>query len=607
MEQVKVKGSKHTEVIHEFEICIERPKPSAFDELIALLKKILNYCICVVTCGCVAPHRSSNGINGEEYGTLLLDDERIAVENLLTYLETENCNDAVVSPQHLRALCILTYSDNNDLQRSAALCFAEFSEKMCGPLTTEMAVPLVQLLHSADVQVQRVASHTVSKFLVVPYVTNKEVLASIGVLTPLNRLLFSSDPEVLCNTCGCIAALATADCSQQQLYMDQSIKALLSLLKSAHVHIQHNAAGAILNLTRSQCNRNELVSQGALPVLVDMLHSPDEEIQYTCIAALSNVAVHEKHRAMMVAIGNHDVILQLISLMYSRQEKIKCQACFAVRNLASDGDQQVLFVRYGILEALHKVMKATSYSTQPLAAHMLAAALGCLRNLSILKANELSIVSEDFLPDMCRILNSGHNWEAQRHAAGTIRNIAVGDHIQAVLESECLEALCWCLLDVRTKSSAHADITAALAVLADEDDVKSKLLALWNGGMFGRLVSLASLSISKEVQYNSAGIVGQLALHGIPDDLRETNKLGIVLYIDKFLKSKDQNFLHIGLWTLSQLLNDPEFVTAFKDHHIDHVIRRLLTSSHSPAIIDLAQAVQDRLLGAHQEHVSDTP
>ncbi|XP_071116506.1 uncharacterized protein [Haliotis cracherodii] len=567
MEQVKVKGSKHTEVIHEFEICIERPKPSAFDELIALLKKILNYCICVVTCGCVAPHRSSNGINGEEYGTLLLDDERIAVENLLTYLETENCNDAVVSPQHLRALCILTYSDNNDLQRSAALCFAEFSEK----------------------------------------ITNKEVLASIGVLTPLNHLLFSSDPEVLCNTCGCIAALATADCSQQQLYMDQSIKALLSLLKSAHVHIQHNAAGAILNLTRSQYNRNELVSQGALPVLVDMLHSPDEEIQYTCIAALSNVAVHEKHRAMMVAIGNHDVILRLISLMYSRQEKIKCQACFAVRNLASDGDQQVLFVRYGILEALHKVMKATSYSTQPLAAHMLAAALGCLRNLSILKANELSIVSEDFLPDMCRILNSGHNWEAQRHAAGTIRNIAVGDHIQAVLESECLEALCWCLLDVRTKSSAHADITAALAVLADEDDVKSKLLALWNGGMFGRLVSLASLSISKEVQYNSAGIVGQLALHGIPDDLRETNKLGIVLYIDKFLKSKDQNFLHIGLWTLSQLLNDPEFVTAFKEHHIDHVIRRLLTSSHSPAIIDLAQAVQDRLLGAHQEHVSDTP
>lgn len=42
------------------------------------------------------------------------------------------------------------------------------------------------------------------------------------------------------------------DCSQQQLYMDQSIKALLSLLKSAHVHIQHNAAGAILNLTRSR-------------------------------------------------------------------------------------------------------------------------------------------------------------------------------------------------------------------------------------------------------------------------------------------------------------------------------------------------------------------
>ncbi|XP_046569813.1 vacuolar protein 8-like [Haliotis rubra] len=434
MEQVKVKGGKHTEVIHEFEICIERPKPSAIDEVIDLLKKILNYCICVMTCGCVASYRSSSGINGEEYGTLLLDDERVAVENLLAYLETDNCSDPVVSPQHLRALSILTYSDNDDLQRSAALCFAEFSEKMCGPLEAEMAVPLVQLLTSTNVQVQRVASHAVSKFSVAPFVTNKEVLASCGVFTPLSRLLFSSDPEVLCNACGCIAALATADCSQQQLNMDQGIKALLSLLKSAHVHVQHNAAGAILNLTRSQCNRSKLVSQGALPVLVEMLHSSDEEIQYYCIAALSNVAVHEKHRAMMVAIGNHDVILQLISLLYSRQEKIKCQACFAVRNLASDGIQQVLFVRYGILEALHKVIKATSCSTQPTAAHMLAAALGCLRNLSILKANELSIVSEDFLPDMCSVLRCGHNWEAQRHAAGTIRNIAVGDHIQAVLE-----------------------------------------------------------------------------------------------------------------------------------------------------------------------------
>ena len=33
-----------------------------------------------------------------------------------------------LNDERLRALCILTYSDNTELQRSAALCFAELSE-----------------------------------------------------------------------------------------------------------------------------------------------------------------------------------------------------------------------------------------------------------------------------------------------------------------------------------------------------------------------------------------------------------------------------------------------------------------------------------------------
>ena len=35
----------------------------------------------------------------------------------------------VISEEHLRALQILTYSDNEELQRSAALCFVEISER----------------------------------------------------------------------------------------------------------------------------------------------------------------------------------------------------------------------------------------------------------------------------------------------------------------------------------------------------------------------------------------------------------------------------------------------------------------------------------------------
>ena len=57
-------------------------------------------------------------------------------------------------------------------------------------------------------------------------------------------------------------------------------------------------------------------------MLVEQVSSPDEEIQYYCTAALSNIAVHEKHRAMMVAIGDHDILKQMIQFLKSKQEKV---------------------------------------------------------------------------------------------------------------------------------------------------------------------------------------------------------------------------------------------------------------------------------------------
>ena len=48
---------------------------------------------------------------------------------LLQFVFTEQSKNPTINEQRLRALCILTYSDNEELQRSAALCYAEVSEK----------------------------------------------------------------------------------------------------------------------------------------------------------------------------------------------------------------------------------------------------------------------------------------------------------------------------------------------------------------------------------------------------------------------------------------------------------------------------------------------
>lgn len=58
----------------------------------------------------------------------------------------------------LAALTILSFSDNVDLQRSAALAFAEITEKEVRQVGRDTLDPILFLLSSHDTEVQRAAS-----------------------------------------------------------------------------------------------------------------------------------------------------------------------------------------------------------------------------------------------------------------------------------------------------------------------------------------------------------------------------------------------------------------------------------------------------------------
>jgi vacuolar protein 8 len=58
----------------------------------------------------------------------------------------------------LTALTTLSFSDNVDLQRSAALAFAEITEKEVRPVGRDTLDPILFLLSSHDTEVQRAAS-----------------------------------------------------------------------------------------------------------------------------------------------------------------------------------------------------------------------------------------------------------------------------------------------------------------------------------------------------------------------------------------------------------------------------------------------------------------
>lgn len=72
---------------YKFDIKIECffLKFDVWEELLFILEKILDFCVCCIICGCYK--RERNGIVTDEYGMIFLDNEKQVVQNLLQYLE----------------------------------------------------------------------------------------------------------------------------------------------------------------------------------------------------------------------------------------------------------------------------------------------------------------------------------------------------------------------------------------------------------------------------------------------------------------------------------------------------------------------------------------
>jgi vacuolar protein 8 len=128
----------------------------------------------------------------------------------------------------LSALTTLSFSDNVDLQRSAALAFAEITEKEVRPVGRDTLDPILFLLSSHDTEVQRAASAALGNLAVNSEWTsivsrvcpslngsrssladNKLLIVKLGGLEPLIRQMLSPNVEVQCNAVGCVTNLAT--------------------------------------------------------------------------------------------------------------------------------------------------------------------------------------------------------------------------------------------------------------------------------------------------------------------------------------------------------------------------------------------------------------
>jgi vacuolar protein 8 len=202
--------------------------------------------------------------------------------------------------------------------------------------------------------------------------------------------------------------------------------------------------------------------------------------------------------------------------------------------------------------------------------------VACIRNISIHPQNESPIIEAGFLKPLVDLLGSTDNEEIQCHAISTLRNLAASSdrNKQLVLDAGAVQKCKQLVLDLPV--SVQSEMTAAIAVLALSEELKSHLLNL---GIFDVLIPLTD-SDNIEVQGNSAAALGNLSSKGTSthrrcppclkltawvvgdysifvQDWTEPNG-GIHGYLQRFLASGDPTFQHIAIWTLLQLLESED-------------------------------------------------
>jgi len=306
----------------------------------------------------------------------------------------------------------------------------------------------------------------------------------------------------------------------------------------------------LANPGSSDDNRQQLVNAGAIPVLVALLSSHDVDVQYYCTTALSNIAVDQANRQKL-AQTEPKLVYSLVHLMDSSSPKVQCQAALALRNLASDEKYQLEIVK---AKGLSPLLRLLSSSFLPL----ILSAVACIRNISIHPHNESPIIEAGFLRPLVDLLGSTDNEEIQCHAISTLRNLAASSdrNKQLVLEAGAVQKCKQLVLDVPL--SVQSEMTAAIAVLALSDELKSHLLGL---GVFDVLIPLTA-SESIEVQGNSAAALGNLSSkvgdYSMFLQCWLEPEGGIHGYLKRFLASGDATFQHIAIWTLLQLLEANE-------------------------------------------------
>ncbi|KAM5163026.1 uncharacterized protein ACMZJ9_005852 [Mantella aurantiaca] len=490
----------------------------------------------------------------ELYEPVLQNHEKQAAQEFLNHMET-GLDESPLGKETLDALMILAYSENADLQHSAALYYTHMSQHLNAPLPGEYLGPYQPLLQSADLEVQQMSSLSLVNFLLEGNL-NRELVVQMGLLEPILEMLESGDPLVQCNSCACIMTLAISDSNREAIGIAGGALPLLRLSKSYDPRVQQNAVGAILNLTRSERIKSILVQEGALPVLTMLLQSADSEVQYYSCASLSNLAINPEYHKAMLAIGDKLILRMLVSLMTSSVQKVSSQACLCLNNLASSVEVRADLLAMDIMPLVLCYLNSKSKDVRQ-------AYITLLCTMSHPPGNLDALLSEDMLQHLAMLMQAERaNPVVIVHATCTIQNLCQADNIKVIVQSQCCEEFLQALLDPDNEEESLQYLASCIAELAQYEYTRETLIKRKDKSFLKCLVRLSGYLEYKELALQAATAIKNLSYSGKMVTCLKPYKKDILAYLTDFLCHPELRFQQLGIATLCLLSEDADFSLA---------------------------------------------
>ncbi|KAG0308053.1 Vacuolar protein 8 [Dissophora globulifera] len=215
-------------------------------------------------------------------------EEKITVENFL-------------EGKPLYMVSTLAFSNNLERQRAVAQYYTILSTQVDGPVSEDALGPLLHLLQSNDLEVQR--SSTAALYRLSVNVENKKKIVELVAVEPLIRLMLSPDIAVHTDASACIcslAQLAEVEHTPQMVRLG-ALAPLARLVQSKEIDLQTNATGALNNISDCEELVEEVVKSGAVPSLIRLLGpGTPENIQQQCAEALCNISYDDIGRERLL-------------------------------------------------------------------------------------------------------------------------------------------------------------------------------------------------------------------------------------------------------------------------------------------------------------------